>query len=786
MIHRKRLAPPPHVYPQDPWRIVEKRFYPRLLGQTESCMALSNGYLGVRATPEEGRPTVESGSFINGFYESWPIVYGEKAFGYAKTGQTLVEVADVTLVKLYVDDEPFHLPTAELLEYERALDMREGTLDRTILWETPARKQVEIRSRRLVSLEHRHVVAIDYRVTVRNAAAPIAIASEVVYRNPRREESADPRQTRAFADRILEPRLSEAAEQRILLGHTARNSRMSVVCAVDHVFETECPYQVDVSHGEDEGQVVYTVDAREGASIHLTKLAAYHTSRSRPIEELQRRADRTLDRTVRRGFSDLVQAQRRRLDAFWSRADVEIGHDVGIQQAIRFNLFQLHQASARAEGAGVPAKALTGHGYEGHYFWDTEIYVLPFLIYTSPGIAENLLRFRCGFLDAARKRAREVNHRGALFPWRTINGEEASAYYAAGTAQYHIDADIAYAIRKYVQVTGDEAFLEDVGAEVLVETARLWEDLGFFSDRKGGRFCIQGVTGPDEYNTVVDNNAFTNLMARENLRYAVEVAEKLRDKKPERFAELVHRTDLDEAEIASWKRAAERMYVPYDEELGIHPQDDQFLEREPWDFEGTPAEKYPLLLHHHPLVIYRHQVIKQADIVLAMLLLGNNFPPEQKKRNFDYYDPITTGDSSLSVCIQGILAEELGYQAKAREYMRYSLMMDLEDIHGNVVDGLHIASMGGTWMAVVYGIAGMRDHDGRLSFSPRETYERGQRLGFALAVRGSSLRVVLDDTEITYTLESGPEISFTHVDEEIHLTPGEPTAKRRCLRWATD
>ncbi len=784
MIHRERLNPPEYVYPAEPWRMVEKRFYPRLLGPVETFLALSNGYLGMRGTPEEGRPVVERGTFINGFYESWPIVYGEKAYGYAETGQTLVEVPDATIIKLYVDDEPLYLPTAEILEYERALDMRAGTLDRTLLWKTPAGKLVEVRSRRLVSLEHRHVAAIDYQVRVRNAAAPVAICSELVYRQPRREESADPRQTRAFAERILEPRSSEARDRCIVLGHQARNSRMTLVSAVDHVFETECPHHAEIRHGEDEGEVVFTVAAEPGAPVRLTKFAAYHTSRGRPVEELRGRAERTLGRSVRRGFSDLLEAQKRRLDEFWQGADVEVTPNVSNQQAIHFNLFQLHQATARAEGGGVPAKGLTGHGYEGHYFWDTEVYVVPFLVYTSPAIARNLLRFRCGFLDHARKRARELNLKGALFPWRTISGQEASAYYAAGTAQYHIDADVVYAIRKYVQVTGDEAFLEEVGAEVLVETARLWEDLGFYSERRDGQFCIHGVTGPDEYNTVVNNNTFTNLMARENLHYAAEVVQALRDKKPERFAELAHKTGLDVSEISAWKRAAERMYVPYDEELGIHPQDDHFLDREPWDFEGVPAEKYPLLLHHHPLEIYRHQVIKQADVVMAMFLLGDEFSLEEKKRNFDYYDPLTTGDSSLSVCIQGIVAVELGYRDLARQYLQYALRMDLEDIHSNVKDGLHIASMGGVWMAVVYGLAGMRDHDGHLSFHPRQLVDRAGRLSFPLKVRGSTFRLTLAEGEVTYTLEEGPELTLTHVEEEIRLTPDSPTATRPSLGWS--
>jgi alpha,alpha-trehalose phosphorylase len=480
---------------------------------------------------------------------------------------------------------------------------------------------------------------------------------------------------------------------------------------------------------------------------------------------------------VSHGFYDLLEGQQQCLGDFWQRSDIHVSGDAAVQQAFRFNIFQIIQATARAEGAGLPAKGLTGQGYEGHYFWDAEIYVMPFLIYTSPRIARNLLQFRYSYLDKARERARQVNQKGALFPWRTINGDEASAYYAAGTAQYHINADIIYALKKYVDVTGDEEFLYDVGAEMLVETARLWEDLGFYSERKGGKFCIHGVTGPDEYNTVVNNNTYTNLMAQVNLRYAAETVENLRHKDPQRFAELVDRIGLQVSEIAGWKKAADNMYVPFDEQMGIHPQDDSFLDREPWDFKNTPPDKYPLLLYHHPLVIYRHQVIKQADVVLAMFLLEQDFSAKQKKRNFDFYDPLTTGDSSLTVSIQAIVAAELGYREKAVQYARDGALMDLANAAGNVQDGCHIASMGGTWMAIVYGLAGLRDWDGHITFRPR-ILPNVEGFRFALRIRGQMLEVDIRQETIAYSLRKGDGLVFRHEDEEIQLSPEHPVVVR--------
>src|SRR6516162_1553222 len=675
MLHHERLRPPSHDYPADEWNVIENAFHPEFLPQLETMLALGNGYLGMRGCPEEGGPNAENGTFINGFYETRPIVYGEEAYGFAKTGQTICNVTDSKIIKLFVDDEPFWLPDAHLLNYDRRLNMKSGTLDREILWETPAGKQVSITSRRLVSFANRHVAAIFYCVTLLNAQAFVVISSEMATNELRaRGNGDDPRLARAFSGRVLHQRTNYSKDRRIVLCHATEKSHFTLTSATDNVLKSSCPHSNKVVHTPDFGQVAFTIDARPGCPIQLTKYMVYHTSQTASAEELCGRAEWTMDRVVTQGFQQLLASQEQYMDDFWRRSDVRVKDvrenrtkrsTVEVQQAIRFNLFHILQASARPEDTGVPAKGLTGQAYEGHYFWDTEIYLLPFLTYTSPRIARNLLTFRYKMLPQARARARQLGHRGAMFPWRTISGEEASAYYAAGTAQYHINADIMYALRKYVQATGDELFLRDCGAEMLVETARLWLDLGFYSDAKDGKFCINSVTGPDEYNTVVNNNAYTNLMARENLRYAAQTVQSLRATNQAAYDALVLKTALEPSEVDAWVHAAENMYVPYDEKLQIIPQDDSFLDREPWDFRNTPPDHYPLLLFYHPLNIYRKQVIKQADVVLAMFLLGDTFSLESKKQNFEFYDPLTTGDSSLSSCVEAIIAAQTGDMEKA-------------------------------------------------------------------------------------------------------------------------
>ncbi len=765
-------------FPADPWRLVETSYRYDDLGTTETLFAVGNGYLGMRGNPEEGRDAVAHGTFVNGFHETWPIRHAEAAFGFARTGQTIVNVPDAKLMKLYVDDEPLILGTADLEHYERSLDFRDGVLRRSLIWRTPSGKRVLVESTRMVSMTQRHLALLTLEVRMLTGDAPIVISSQLLNRQDGQDEyhtpyeamgeGTDPRKAAAFDQRVLLPRMHYATEDRMLLGYQCARSQMTIAVAADHRLETANEHEVLVRGTEDLGKTVFRIEAREGEPIRLEKVVSYHTSRGVPVRELSDRCDRTLDRALRHSVAHYAEEQRVWYDRFWATSDVELDGDAELQQGVRFNLFTLAQASARADRQGVPAKGVTGSGYEGHYFWDTEIYVVPFLSFTQPHVARNLLHFRNRMLPAARQRAREMAQSGALFPWRTINGEEASAYYAAGSAQMHIDADIAYALMQYVGATNDVGFLVRDGADLLVETARMWAELGFWRTNGKPSFHIHGVTGPDEYTTVVNNNLFTNVMARYNLEKAALVVERIKERHPVDHQKLVHRLGLTEDEVESWKRCAEGMTIPFDEGLGIHPQDDFFLDREVWDLSRTPMENRPLMLHYHPLVIYRFQVLKQADVVLAMFLHGDRFTDEQKRANFEYYDPITTGDSTLSAVVQSIMAATVGYHEVAMDYFRQAVYVDLGDLHGNTVDGVHVASAGGVWSAIVFGFAGMGDRNGRLSFDPRLP-QGWDALRFPLTWRGSRLRVEITQHQLTVTAEEmGEERVHVRVGGQLH------------------
>ena len=775
-------------YPVDPWRLIESDFSLDDVGVSETLFSIGNGYLGLRGNHPEGRHAHEQGTFLNGLHEIFSIKHAEQAYGFAEVGQTIVNAPDAKVMRIYVDDEPLSFDVADVREYERVLDMRRGVLTRHVRWVTPSGKDVVIDFDRMVSFEEKHLAVMRVTVTVLNADAPVTISCQLLNRQdgegiyggrPMLGKQAaagfDPRKAERISDRVLQPREHWQDDLRSALAYEVTKSGMTLAVVADHIVETENDYTSRTLVEPDIAKNVFRVQAKAGVPVTVTKLVSYHSSRGVPARELVDRGRRTIDRVLAEGVQTQYDRQAAWMEAFWDRSDVVIEDHDDLQQATRWCLFQLAQAASRADGAGVPAKGLTGSGYSGHYFWDTEIYVLPFLTYTTPQWARNALRMRYLMLPAARLRAAKLNEAGALFPWRTISGEEASAYYAAGTAQYHINADVSFALGKYVRATGDLEFLYREGVDIAVETARMWATLGFWRYSEDGApetFHIHGVTGPDEYTTVVNDNLFTNVMARYNLRFAARVVRDMAEDAPDEYLAAARRLNLDPEEPAAWDAAAEAMHIPYSGHLGIHPQDAVFLEREVWDLQNTPPEQRPLLLHFHPLVIYRYQVLKQADVVLALFLQGNHFTPDEKLADFEYYDPLTTGDSTLSAVVQSILAAEVGYQELALKYFEQSIFVDLGDLHHNAADGVHVASAGGVWTALVSGFGGMRDHWGELTFDPRLPAS-WPALSYTMQWLGTELKVRITRDEMTVAAGPGDAVSFAVRGEPYTVQGGE-------------
>jgi trehalose/maltose hydrolase-like predicted phosphorylase len=755
------------------WQIVENELRLDDAQLYETLFALGNGYLGLRGTFEEGlgRHSVE-GTYINGFYESAPIVYGEKFIGYAENKQTILNLANAKVVRLSLDGEDFNLLTGKLLSYQRCLDLRQGVLHRSLRWESPQGKQIQLEVERLVLHTHRHVALVHYRLTPLNFAGSLTLTS-LIDGAIRQSEHAedDPRLGTQFKGEVLRLEEKTFMGEAALMAHRTVTTQFSVACGICDSLDTPC----DRDSFSDEQSIgfVYKLEGHPGVEITLDKFIAYFTSLDTPTSQLIPAVTEELDRAARVGFDALCAEQRSYLGNFWDSADIQIEGDELTQRGIRFNLFHLLQGTGQDGRTNIAAKGLTGLGYEGHYFWDTEVYILPFFLYTRPEIARKLLEYRYHILDKARQRARQMSHpRGALFSWRSINGEECSANFPTGTAQYHINADIAFAIWRYYDATHDLDFMQRCGAEILCETARLWVDVGAYIPAKGDRFCINGVTGPDEYQILVNNNAYTNLMARQNLRFACETLNLLQQSSPAAYQDLAARIGLQEDEPAAWQKAADRMYIPFDETRGITPQDDTFLGKPPWDFAGTPKENYPLLLHYHPLVVMRYQVCKQADALLAEFLLHDQFDLAQKQRDYAYYEPLTTHDSSLSGAIFGILAVELGDVDKAYRYFAETATLDLENKHANTQAGIHAANMAGTWQGIVYGFAGMRAKEG-LSFNP-VIPAQWLSYGFKVRYQGRQINVRVTKEGAEFKLLAGEplEIRVSNTLYELIVSHG--------------
>jgi alpha,alpha-trehalose phosphorylase len=753
------------AFPVEPWSVRERRLDLEVLAQTESIFALSNGHIGLRANLDEGEPHVIPGTYLNAFYELRPLPYAEAGYGYPESGQTVVNVTNGKLIRLLVDDEPFDVRYGRLLVHERVLDLRAGVLRRHAEWTSPAGQSVRVTSTRLVSFAHRSVAAILYEVEPLNSRCRVAVQSELVANEPSQTVEKDPRAAAALESPL---RLEHVERQdgKVVLVHATRHSGLRMAAGMSHVIDGPADTDVTTESGEDLGRVTAAVQLEPGQRLRIVKFMAYAWSSQRSTFSLRDQVDGSLAQARHAGWDGLLAAQREYLDDFWRRADVEVEGDEELQQAVRFALFHVLQSGARAEQRAIAAKGLTGPGYDGHCFWDTETFVLQVLTYTAPTAARDALCWRHATLPLARERAETLGLEGATFPWRTIRGQECSGYWPAGTAAFHINADIADAVARYICATGDGDFEREHGLELLVETARLWRSLGHHGP--DGVFRIDGVTGPDEYSALADNNVYTNLMAQRNLRAAAAAVER----HPERAAQL----GVDAEEAASWRDAAAAVLVPYDSSLGVHPQAEGFTRHQVWDFAGTPAKKYPLLLNYPYFDIYRKQVVKQADLVLALYLRGDAFTAEEKARDFAYYEPLTVRDSSLSACTQAIVAAEVGHLELAYDYFGEAALMDLADLEHNVRDGVHMASLAGAWLAAVCGFGGMRDQDTRLTFAPRLPQALA-RLAFRVTHRGSLVEVEVLHGRAVYTLLEGPPLEIAHHGEAVQLEVGRPAAR---------
>lgn len=808
-------AHPTHPLPVYPTSLQEKQFMIDRYTTDLSLFALGNGYLGVRGHFEEDTPNSKEArlspqsvpaTYINGFYETYPIRYPEGGYGYPQIGEALVAVPEGTGMTLYVDEEIVDISRGEVLYFNRQLDFHTGTLSREVHWRSPQGREIHFRITRFVSQAEKHLMTMRLDVLSLKQVTELSVHSTLIGEAEQMTQSADHRvganlstpiytlkhlfTEGASGGGVFETRLSKR-RLAVYLSHTLEPSedlqasfdvskdeatdggRLTFALTLKHTHDTTPPPHPSASNPWTLVKTIAYVDDR---SVLASTDGGAAKAELDAEQALLQKAKDIVETAQNKGYNAVWTEHLAHLKTFWDKSDVIIEGDAASQQAIRFSLLHLYQSTGRDGLTSIGAKGLTGPGYEGHYFWDTELYIFPFFLLTQPHIARNLLVYRYHLLPAARIRARELGYPGALYPWRTISGRECSTFFPAGTAQIHINADIMYALKQYVDWTGDQAFLWQYGLEMAVEIARFYIKRGTFCEALDGRFTFFTVTGPDEYTALVDHNAYTNVMAAFALRYTVDSINLFKDTDPIAYEAFKTRMGLRSEEVDAWHKAAERMYLPYDEKLDVIAQDATFLTKPKLLRDDIPEHERPLLMHRHYLDIYRYQVAKQPDALMICLFFPEMCPQKRLERMFDYYEPITTHDSSLSPPIFSMLAARLGRTEEAVRYFHMTARMDIDDVNRNAKDGIHAASMGGTYMTILFGFAGLRlkEAGGKpiLTLSPHLP-KTWQRLTFTVFIHGDPLKVSIDHQTVQLTHAGKTSLLIELANTHLLLNPGE-------------
>lgn len=744
----------------DEWQIREPALELGDLGHAESVFALANGYLGLRGTLDEGEPVVAAGTYIASFFERFPLPHAEPGYGYPDLGQAMVNVTDGNTIRLIVDDSPLDVRTGTLHSHTRVLDLQAGTLTRELGWSTPRGHRVEVKSTRLASFAYRSVSAVRYEVTAANRAVRVIIQSELIANEPTgRTDTRDPRVSHVLAS-PLHAVAQERGNTGAILVHRTKQSDLTLAANMAHEVATEAEFETFVETRPDWARTTVVADLHPGQSVRITKYVAHATSETRSVPLLRSQVSAAISTARHVKWDGLISAQRSYLDDFWANAELEVLGSRKLTGMLRYALFQVLQAAARNEVAPIGAKALTGSGYSGHTFWDTEGFLAPVLAAVLPQSCADVLRWRGSIIDRARDRAAELGLRGAAFPWRTLDGTEASAYWPASTAAMHINADIVRAFELYRWVTGDHSLeTEDGALPVIVETARAWISLGH--EDRHGRIHFDGLTGPDEYTAVVNDNVFTNMMAGWNLHAAAD--------RSEANLELAAELGVDDAEREEWRRAADNIHIPYDDDLGVHPACAGFTRFDEWEWDRFIG-KHPIQAYAPYFEIYRHQVIKQADLVQAIWWCPERFSPDEVARNLDYYELRTSRDSSLSATPQAIVCAQAGHLDLALAYMYEAAAVDLEDVQGNADHGLHMASLAGAWLALVAGFGGYRESPDHLELWPQLP---GQLEGYRFRLLRRGVRVEVLVTADGVTLSAAGDVDVQLYGDKFELAAGD-------------
>jgi maltose phosphorylase len=703
----------------DPWKIIEEGFHPDRSEVSESLLSLANEHQGVRGFFDEGY-SGESliGVYLNGIYEerfTESVAYK----GISNRLVFMVNTVNWLYTRIELEGETLDLANSKFSEFRRELDFRTGELRREFIWETSSGRRLKLVFGRLLSMETKELACQQIRITALNFSGHVTVTLGLDF-------SA---QHRMYGQNFWDCPHQEAGA---LLGVSKNIGQRLFAGMQVQAFAPQTPIKAEKFTG-----TRLEVGLVEGQAAVIGKTVILHTDRNpqQPLDEAWERGISLLQ-TTQKTYEQTLDENRIYWKNFWAKSDITIDGDAETQQGIRFCIFQMQQTYRGViEGANIGAKGLTGEAYNGNAFWDTETYCLPFYLFSNPPAARSLIDFRYQTLPQALARARDLDCAGACYPVATSDGTESCTLWQHASLQFQPTTAVAYAIWHYARVTGDTTFMQAEGTEILAQICRFLASRGQWSAK--GKFGYYAVMGPDEFQMMVNNNTYTNYMAKRTFEFAISV---LDAPSPSALSPL-ERGLVTRAELDGWRRMAAEMFIPYDAETGLFEQHEGFFNLPHIDVDAIPVEDFPLYHHWSYDRIYRNDMIKQPDVLMFMFLYNQSFSLDEKRANYDYYEPRCIHESSLSPSVHSIFASELGRHQEAFDFFRFATRIDLDNYNRNTGEGIHTTSIAAVWMNIVYGFGGMRSDGEMLSFNPTIP-AHWQGYTFQVIYRGSVIRVV--------------------------------------------
>ncbi len=757
-------------YLKDPWNIVEEGFHPSMQEASESIFSLGNGRMGQRANFEE-KYSGESlpGNYLAGVYYPDKTRVGWWKNGYPEYFAKVLNAPNWVGIDVEINGRQLDLNLSKPLNFRRELNMKQGYLERTFTILNGDSK-LHIAVRRFLSMKRDEIGAIRYAVKSENFSGTLSFSPYIDGNVVNRDSNYDEH----FWEMI------ETGSEKGIAHLKARTRRTGFVTCMTMGYqlrmdEKNTGPEPEVTKRSDYVSNRVSVELTHGNEVVFYKYVSVLTSLNHDPQKMVGEGKRLMQEAMTAGFDALFREHRDVWENKWAHSDIIIEGDTAAQQGIRFNIFQLNQTyTGKDERLNIGPKGFTGEKYGGSTYWDTEAYLIPFYLSTATGeVSRNLLIYRYKHLQKAIENGEKLGfrHGAALYPMVTMNGEECHNEWEITFEEIHRNGAIAFAIFNYIRYTGDAGYLAEYGLEVLIAISRFWRQRVNWSGERE-KYVMLGVTGPNEYENNVNNNWYTNKMARWTLSYTLDALEMVMESDPAAYNEIMKRTGFNFGEETSaWKEVIEKLHFPYDEKRGVFLQQDGYMDKEQILAADLDPEQRPINQHWSWDRILRSCFIKQADVLQGIYTFEEEYDLETIRRNFDFYEPRTVHESSLSPCVHSILASRIGMPEKAYEMYLRTSRLDLDDYNNEVSEGLHITSMGGTWMSVVYGFGGMRIREGNLSFDPVMP-KKWKSLSFKILYRGSTLKVIIEKTKVTIENQEGRGVEIFIAGTLSSLEPG--------------